>query len=55
MKRNETFLQRVVACGYSQVPGVDLNESFAPDINDVSLRILLIAKLVWNMKATAID
>jgi hypothetical protein len=44
-----------VACGYSQVPGIDFSESFAPDLNDVSFRIMLIAKLVWNMTCTVVD
>jgi hypothetical protein len=44
-----------VACGYIQVPGVDFNESFAPNLNDVSFRIMLIAKLVWDMTCTVVD
>jgi Reverse transcriptase (RNA-dependent DNA polymerase) len=33
-----------VACGYSQIPGVDFNENFAPVLN-----------YVWNMKLTVVD
>jgi hypothetical protein len=33
----------------SQVPEIDFNESFAPILNDSSFRIMLIAKIVWNM------
>jgi hypothetical protein len=44
-----------VACGYSQVPGIDLSESFAPVLNDVSFRIMLIAKLVWDMTSTVVE
>jgi hypothetical protein len=44
-----------VACGYSQIPGIDFNESFAPVINDVSFRIMLIAKLIWNLEASIVD
>ena len=40
---------------YSQVPGIDFQESLAPVINDVTFRILLIAKIVWSMKAKIID
>ena len=55
IKRNGIFRARLVACGYSQIPGIDFNESFAPVINDVSFRIMLIAKLIWNLKGCIID
>ena len=45
----------MVACGYSQIPGVDFNESFAPVINDVSFRVMLIIKLTRGLQATIID
>jgi hypothetical protein len=44
-----------VASGYIQVPGIDVSESFAPVRNDVSFRIMLIVKLVWNMTCTVVD
>jgi hypothetical protein len=44
-----------VAYGYCQVPGIDFSESFAPVLNDLSFRIMLIAKLVWNMTFTVVD
>jgi hypothetical protein len=44
-----------VACGCNQVPRIDLSESFASVLNDVSFRIMLIAKLVWNMTCSKID
>jgi Reverse transcriptase (RNA-dependent DNA polymerase) len=37
IKRNGIFRAQLVACGYSQVPGIDFQESFAPVINDVTL------------------
>jgi Reverse transcriptase (RNA-dependent DNA polymerase)/gag-polypeptide of LTR copia-type/Zinc knuckle len=55
VKRNGVFRARLVACGYSQVPGVDFTESFAPVLNDVSFRLMLIAKLVWDMTSTVVD
>jgi hypothetical protein len=54
-KRNGVFRSRLVACGYSQVSGVDFTDSFAPVINDVSFRLMLISKLVWDMTSTVID
>jgi hypothetical protein len=43
-----------VACGYSHVPGI-VNESLVPVLNDVGFKILLIAKLVWDMTCTVVD
>jgi hypothetical protein len=55
VRRNGIFRERLVACGYSKVPGIDFSESFAPVLNDESFRIMLIAKLVWNMTCTVVD
>jgi hypothetical protein len=45
----------LVSCGYSQIPGVDFNESFAPVVNDVIFRIILTAKLLWDLQASIVD
>jgi len=55
IKRDGVFRARLVACGYSQIPGLDFSEKHAPVINDVAWRILLIAKIVWNLEAILID
>ena len=36
---------------YSQIPGIDFSETFSPVIHDVSFWIMLMAKLIWNLKA----
>jgi Reverse transcriptase (RNA-dependent DNA polymerase) len=41
IKSNGVYRARLVACGYSQIPGVDFQESFALVINDVTVQILL--------------
>jgi hypothetical protein len=51
-KQNRVFRARLVACGYSQVPGVAFNENYAPVINDVSFQVMLIVKLTWGLRAT---
>jgi Reverse transcriptase (RNA-dependent DNA polymerase) len=55
IKRNGIFRARLVACGYSQIPGIDFNESFVPVINVVSFRFILIAKIMWGLQASIID
>jgi hypothetical protein len=45
----------LVAYGYSQIPGVNFNEIFAPVVNDVSFRIILNAKLLWDLQASIVD
>jgi hypothetical protein len=55
LKRHGIFRGRLVACGYSQVLGIDFSKSFAPVLNDASFKIILIVKLVWNMTCTVVD
>jgi Reverse transcriptase (RNA-dependent DNA polymerase) len=55
IKRNGIFSARLVAFGYSQVLGVDFQESFAPVMNDVTFRILLISMMKWNLKAKIVN
>ena len=55
IKRNGVFRARLVACGYSQIAGVDFTENYAPVINDVTFRILLIAMIVWKLEGKIID
>jgi hypothetical protein len=45
VKRNGIFRAEIVACGYSQVQGIDFNENFSPIMNHINFRIMLIAKL----------
>jgi hypothetical protein len=54
IKRNGRFRARLVPCGYSQIPGVDFQHSYAPTISDVSWRILIIAMLLFNYDAKII-
>jgi Reverse transcriptase (RNA-dependent DNA polymerase) len=55
IKRNGVYCARLVACGYSQVPGVKFQKSFATVINDVTFRILLVMIITWNLKAQVVD
>jgi transposase InsO family protein len=54
-KRNGVYRARLVALGYSQIPGVDYTENFAPVVNDITFRILLVAMLMYDWNAEIID
>jgi len=54
-KRNDVYRARLVACGYSQIAGVDYSENYAPVLHDVMYRILLITLFVWNLQTKIID
>ncbi len=55
IKRDGKFRARLVACGYSQVHGVDYNQVFSPVVNDVTFRIMLIAKMMWKLDSYQFD
>jgi hypothetical protein len=50
IKRNGIFRAGLVACGYSQISGIDFNESFAPVIKNLNFRIKRSAKLTFYFK-----
>jgi hypothetical protein len=55
IKRNGVFRARLVACGYSQIPGVDFTVSHSPVVNDVTVRLLLILLIMRKYKAIIVD
>jgi hypothetical protein len=55
VKKNRIYRVRLVVCGYSQLPSIDFTKSYAPVINDVLFRIILIRMMVWNLKAKIIE
>ena len=55
IKRSGVFRARLVACGYSQIPGIDFEESFSPVANDVTTRILIIAEMMYKLKSKLVD
>ncbi len=43
IKRVGRFRARLVACGYSQIPGVDYTDNYSPVINDNTFRLMILA------------
>ena len=57
IKRDGRYRARLVACGYSQVPGVDYTENYSPVVNDVTFRIMLVLWILkcWDAKIIDIE
>ena len=46
IKRNGVYRARLVACGYSQIPGLDFTEiPYSPVINDITYRLLILLSI----------
>ena len=55
VKRNRIHRARLVACGYSQIPGLDFQEHFAPMLSDVSYCLMLTLKMILKLKGKICD
>ena len=55
IKRDGTYRARLVALGYSQIPGVDFTDNFAPVAHDVSFRIALARMMVERLDSLVMD
>ena len=55
IKRDGTYRARLVALGYSQIPGVDYTDNFAPVAHDLSFRIALARMMVEKLDSLVID
>ena len=55
IKRNGTFQARLVACGYSQMPGVDFQEVYSPVVTDITIRILLVTEMIMKLLSKLVD
>ena len=55
VKRNGVFRARLVACGYSQIPGGDFTENYSPVVHDITFRTLLLAMLLYGYQAKIVD
>ena len=57
VKRNGVYRARLVAKGFSQIPGVDFTDNYSPVVNDVTFRTVVARMIIENMegKVVAID
>ena len=55
IRRDGTYRARLVALGYSQIPGVDYTDNFAPVAHDVSFRIALARMMVEKLDSFVMD
>jgi Reverse transcriptase (RNA-dependent DNA polymerase) len=55
IKQDGTFCARVVACGYSQKPGIDFQELYSLVINDVVFHILTVLQMIWGLTAAFLN
>ena len=55
IKRDGMYRARLVALGYSQIPGADYTDNFAPAAHDVSFRIALARMMVEKLDSLVMD
>ena len=55
IKRDRTYRARLVALGYSEIPGVDYTDNYAPVAHDVSFRIALARMMVEKLDSLVMD
>ena len=54
-KRDGRFRARLCGLGYTQIAGIDFTANYAPVVNDITFRILLILKMLMEWDAELID
>ena len=55
IKRDGTYRARLLALGYSQIPGVNYRDNFAPVAHSVSFRIALARMMVKKLDSLVMD
>ena len=55
VKRNGVYHARLVAKGFSQIPGVDFTDNYSPVVNDVTFRTVVARMIIENMKGKVVD
>ena len=55
IKRNGVYRAGLIACRYSQVPGIDFSENHSPVVNDITFCVLLQMVLHFGYSAKIVD
>ena len=50
VKRNGVYHARLLAKGFSQIPGMEFTDNFSPVVNDVTFRVVVARMLIENLK-----
>ena len=50
VKMNGVYCTRLVANGFSQIPGIDFTDNYSPVVNDVTFRVVAESMLIENLK-----
>ena len=54
VKRNSFVMARLVACRYSQIPGVDFSENCSPVVHNITYHILILLMHIYGYNAKTV-
>ena len=55
VKHNGVYHARLVAKGFSQIPGMDFTDNYSPVVNDATFRVVVARMLIENLKGKVVD
>ena len=55
IKQDGRYCARIVALGYTQIPGVDFSENFSPVVHDITFRLMLVISIVMKYQILVLD
>ena len=55
VKQNGVYHARLLAKGFSQIPGMDFTDNYSPVVNDVTFRVVVARMLIENLKGKVVN
>ena len=55
IKRDGRYRARLVCLGYTQIPGINFQDNFAPVVNDMTFQTVLTLTVIYNWEMTILD